>query len=239
MKRYFLFIALLLLISKLNAQQKITQSYTTEGINNVLINLKYAKNIELKSWNKKELVVQAIVNMNNNKDNHFFSLKNKKSNGKLFVNSDYKNFFKSNNKNIIVTSKKQNNKYNYNSIIVTYTIFVPKKINLEIKSISGNVKAENYNGKLDLNLTSGNITIKKITKEMNLKTISGDIDVYVSDAYLKAETISGSIYSNLNITLNNKNKLKSFKTKITGKVNKGNLPLNLKTISGDIFLRKI
>lgn len=239
MKRYFLFIALLLLISKLNAQQKITQSYTTKGINNVLINLKYAKNIELKSWNKKELVVQAIVNMNNNKDNHFFSLKNKKSNGKFFINSDYKNFFKFNNKNVIITNKKQNCKHNYNSIIVTYTVFVPEKINLEIKSISGNVEVENYNGKLDLNLTSGNITIKKITKEMNLKTISGDIDVYVSDAYLKAETISGSIYSNLDITFSNKNKLKLFKTKIIGKVNKGNLSLNLKTISGDIFLRKI
>ena len=71
---------------------------------------------------------------------------------------------------------------------------------------------------------------------MNLKTISGDIDVVVSDAEFRAETLTGTVYSDLDIDFNNKRK--SYGSKIRGTVKNGKASLKLKTISGDIFLRK-
>lgn len=238
MKRYFLFIALLLLISKLNAQKKVSQHYTIKGINNVFINLKYAKNIEVKNWNKNKVLVQATVNINNNKDNDFFILKSKKNDKELSIKSDYATFFKSHNNNVVLANKNKDCECNCNTIVVNYTICIPSKMDLTIKSMSGNVNAESYNGNLSLNLISGNITIKKHSNKMVLKTISGDIDIFISDAFFKAKTLTGNIYSNLEINFN-KNKLKSFGQEITGKVKKGTSNLNLKTISGDIFLRKM
>lgn len=238
MKRYFLFIALLLLIGKLNAQKKVTQSYATKGVNKVFINLKYAKNIDVKNWNKNEVLVQVTVTINNNKDNDYFTLKSKKTNDELLIKSDYTTFFKSHNKNVISSDNNHDCSCNCNNIIVNYTVFVPTQMWVKIKSLSGNVIAENHKGYLELDLISGNITIKKQTNSMQLKTISGDIDIYVSDASFKAKTLTGGIYSDLAINFN-KNKLKSFGQEIIGTVKKGTSNLNLKTISGDIFLRKI
>jgi hypothetical protein len=120
---------------------------------------------------------------------------------------------------------------------VNYIIYVPKNMELKIKSISGNVEATNYAG--ILNLISGNITVKKHSKNMHLKTISGDIDIYVSDAKFEAKTISGSVYSDLDINFEKNKKSKSYGSKIIATINKGTASLKLNTISGNIYLRKI
>ena len=109
---------------------------------------------------------------------------------------------------------------------------------LKVKSISGDLEADNYVGILQTDLISGNITVKKHSKDMYLKTISGDIDIYVSDATFTAKSLSGGIYSDLDIDFS-KNKKKGYGSKIHAKINNGTASLNLNTISGDIYLRKI
>lgn len=243
MKRIFFFIGLLLSFSILSAQKKVIQKQSASGINYVDIHVKFAENIEIKNWDKNEIVVEALANLNDNNDNHYFSLKKSKIGTTFTVKSDYGNFFEKHKKEITITSKEGNiNSHKYynehNKVTVNYVIYVPQNMRLKVKSISGSVNAQTYKGDLTLDLISGDITVKKHSEKMNLKTISGDIDMYVSDAEFKAETLTGSVYSNLDIDFEKNSKKHQMGSKIHGTVKNGLAFLRLKTISGNIFLRK-
>ncbi|SNR14124.1 DUF4097 family beta strand repeat-containing protein [Tenacibaculum jejuense] len=243
MKRILFFIGILLTFSNLSAQKKTEIKNTTSGIETVEVNVKFAQNIQIKNWNKKEVLVTASANLNDNQDNEYFSLKSEKFGSTYLVKSDYGSFFKKQRKILSKTNKDKDcencNYCNYhNEVIVDYTIYLPENVDLKVKSISGNVTEVSYKGKLTLDLISGDITVKKHSKSMKLKTISGDIDVYIADAQFKAQTLTGTVYSDLNIDFD-KRRRRDPHQKINGKVKNGTASLDLKTISGNIFLRKI
>ena len=55
MKSLFLFIGLLLTFNNLSAQQKITENTKSNGIDDVMVHVKFANNIIIKNWDKKEI----------------------------------------------------------------------------------------------------------------------------------------------------------------------------------------
>ena len=236
MKSLYLFIGLLLTINNLSAQKKVTENASSNHINNVYVNLKFANNIVVKNWNKKEISVEATVNLDDNKHNEYFSFKAENIDDTYKITSDYGEYFKK--FRSYTTSDDNKTLTSRNRDIVNYVIYVPNNMQLKVKSISGDVNADNFVGILKLDLISGNITIKKHSKEMQLKTISGDIDIYVADAKLEAKTLTGGVYSDLEIDFD-KNKKQGFGSKIVTTINNGTAFLKLNTISGDIFLRKI
>ena len=248
MKRYLLFIGLLCSFNNLYSQKKITENIKSNGIDDVMVNVKFANTIIVKNWDKEQIAIEASVNIDDNTHNDYFSFKTKNVGGYYTVTSDYGDYFKKyrsyysyHHNNEETTDKKNEEEEvhrHHHSNIVNYVIYVPKNMNLKIKSISGNLEANSYVGVLQTDLISGNITIKKHSKNMNLKTISGDIDIYVSDATFTAKSLSGGIYSDLNIDFE-KNKKKGYGSKIHAKINNGTASLKLNTISGDIYLRKI
>ena len=249
MKSLFLFIGLLCAFNNLTAQKKVTENTKSKGIEDVMVHLKFANNIVVKNWSKNEISVEAIINIDNNEHNDYFNFKTKNVGGYYTVTSDYGDYFKKyrsyyshkHSHNDKDTEDKKDDKGCHghkNNNIVNYVICVPNNMNLKVKSISGSVEADSYVGVLQTDLISGNITVKKHSKDMYLKTISGDIDIYVSDATFTAKSLSGGIYSDLDIDFN-KNKKKGYGSKIRAKVDNGTASLNLNTISGDIYLRKI
>jgi DUF4097 and DUF4098 domain-containing protein YvlB len=101
-------------------------------------------------------------------------------------------------------------------------VYVPKNCRLFIKTINGNVEITGHKGALDIN------------------TISGFIDLTVEPAgslNLKIESISGKVYSDLNMEHKNQ-KSSIVGTKIDANINGDKIPVKLKTISGNIYLRK-
>lgn len=241
MKSLFLFIGLLLTFNNLSAQKKITENTKSNNIEDVYVHVKFAQNIIVKNWNKNEIAVEAVVNLNDNKGNDEFSLKAKKVGNTYTIKSDYGDFFKNNSKKMTFGNKRTSVNYNNcnTNVIANYIIYVPKNMTLKVKSISGSVEAEDYAGVLKLDLISGNITVKKHSKDMHLKTISGDIDIFISDAKFEAKSLTGGIFSDLDIDFENQKKKRNFGSKIMATVNKGTASLKLNTISGDIYLRKI
>ena len=238
MKRIFFFVGLLLLISNLSAQKKVTATERSSGVDEVFVHVKFADNIEIKQWNKSEISVEATVNINDNEHNDYFSLETDKIGSTYTVKSDYGDFFKKHgNRNYYSRDDDDDGCRCNNELDITYIIYVPKNMELKVKSISGNAQIESYVGTLNLDLISGDIDVKKHSKNMRLKTISGDIDVYVSDAYFEAKTLTGGIYSDLDIDFS-QNKKRSNSSRITATIKNGNATLKLSTISGDIFLRK-
>jgi hypothetical protein len=241
MERILFFIGLLLTISNLSAQKKVTASERSSGIDEVYVHVKFADNIEIKQWNKTEISVEATVNINNNEHNDYFSLETDKIGSTLTVKSDYGDFFeKYGNRNYYRSDDDKKNDDNCrcnNDLDIHYVVYVPKNMSLEVKSISGSAQIDSYVGTLQLDLISGDIDVKKHSKNMRLKTISGDIDVYVLDAYFEANTLTGGIYSDLDIDFS-QNKKRNNSSRITATIKNGDATLKLSTISGDIFLRK-
>ena len=175
MKRYLLFIGLLLTINNLSAQKKVTENASSKNVNDVYVQLKFANNIVIKNWNKNEISVEATVNLDDNEHNDYFSFKADKIGETYKITSDYGEYFKkyrsyySHKHDEEEDNDNEKNSHNHHhSNIVNYVIYVPKNMQLKVKSISGDVEAENFAGVLKLDLISGNITVKKHSKDMHL-----------------------------------------------------------------------
>lgn len=243
MKKHLLFIGLLLTFSNLTAQKKVVKNVPSTNIEDVYVHLKFAQNITVKNWNKNEISIEAIVDINDNKYNDKFSLIGNKIGNTYEIKSAFGDLFTKHKNTVTITHNNEKcNGYNFctnhNNVVVNYVIYTPEKMELKIKSISGSVIADKYVGVLNLDLISGNITIKKHSKDMDLKTISGDIDMFVSDATFEAKTLTGGIYSDLDIDFDKLKKKKYFGSKIIATIKNGTASLKLNTISGDIYLRK-
>ncbi len=239
MKRIFFFIGLLLTFSSLVAQKKVTETASGSGVDEVFVHVKFANKIVIKNWNKNVISVEATVNIDDNEHNDYFSMKGDQLGSTYTIKSDYGDYFKkfrSYQRHSHDDEKDGKDCRNNYSNIVNYVIYVPKKMDLKVKSISGSVKADTFAGYLDLDLISGDIDIKKHSRNMRLKTISGDIDLFVKDATFEAKTLSGAIYSDLEIDFSDAKR--NHGSRINAKVDNGTASLKLSTISGDIFLRK-
>lgn len=235
MKRIIFFIGLLLSMSNLSAQKKVTVNDGTNGIDEVYVHAKFADDIQIKQWNKKEVAVEATVNINDNEDNDHFSLKVDNIGGTYTVKSDYGDLFKKR-QNWSRKSDDDGCRCN-NTMEIEYVIYIPKNMSLSVKSISGNAMIESYVGDLEIDFVSGDIDVKKHSNKMRLKTVSGDIDVVITSATFDASTFTGGIYSDLDIDFE-RSKKRNSGNNIRAKVNGGKADLHMKTVSGDIFLRK-
>ena len=120
---------------------------------------------------------------------------------------------------------------------------------IEIKSKNGDMKLLNITGPVIASSTSGDmeITMDNLSQmgPTSISLVSGFIDISMpanSEANLFLGSISGEIYTDLDIQLGesgegNMRRLGGGR-KIEGTLNGGGVEINLKTISGDIYLRK-
>lgn len=120
---------------------------------------------------------------------------------------------------------------------------------IEIKSKNGDMQLENITGPIIASSTSGDIeiTMDELSQlgPTSISLVSGFIDITLpadSKAGLHLSSISGEIYTDLDIHIggdreNNMRRLGGGR-KIEGTLNGGGVEVSLKTISGDIYLRK-
>ncbi|MEQ8811275.1 MAG: DUF4097 family beta strand repeat-containing protein [Imperialibacter sp.] len=109
---------------------------------------------------------------------------------------------------------------------MTVEVWLPKGVDISVKSISADIETTFEGG------------------ELTLETISGDVDIKLpasQNVSLKASTISGDIYSDLTFEyLDGGKGLKEIVgVKLDAKLNNGGKNLQLKSISGDILLRRL
>lgn len=150
----------------------------------------------------------------------------------------------------------------------SYTIRVPRAAAVQFKQASwqgsGDLVVRDVFGDLEVSMTSGDISLKNVAGPVVANTVSGDIqvrfapmrqgpsaistvsgDVDVSmptntKATLKLRSISGEVYTDFDMNLNNnQNNMQHIGGQVVdGSINGGGNALSLKTVSGDIFVRK-
>jgi DUF4097 and DUF4098 domain-containing protein YvlB len=79
---------------------------------------------------------------------------------------------------------------------VSYEIKLPRRADLEVRSVSGDVNLAGFEGKTEVELVSGNMKLEGLAGKEHLKSVSGNIWVKGHTGPLYANTVSGDIEIN-------------------------------------------
>ena len=117
---------------------------------------------------------------------------------------------------------------------------------LEVNVKNGDIKLTNVTGPVVANTVSGDITVRFAPLRQgpsSISTVSGDVDVSLpaaTKATLRMRSVSGEVYTDFDINLGkgDDNMRHIGGQVVDGSINGGGNALSLKTVSGDIFVRK-
>ncbi len=117
---------------------------------------------------------------------------------------------------------------------------------LEVNVKSGDIKLTNVTGPVVANTVSGDILVRFAPLRQgpsSISTVSGDVDVSMpanTKATMKMRSVSGEVYTDFDITMGrNDDSMHHIGGQVVdGSVNGGGSSMSLKTVSGDIFVRK-
>jgi len=205
-------------------QQKIEeQSYDWSANKSADIDLKFATNIKVTSWDKNELVLKTIITYGEEKLLGLHQMKVTDIGNTLTISSDYReSFSKKNGYNCWSCNQEENNRNDKCQCFqLAFELMLPKGADVSLKTIAGNLELADLKGPL------------------KAKTISGFIDLGLASSAataLKFKSVTGEIYTDFDISLD-KNST-SFSKLLNTSINGGGPLIALETISGDIFLRK-
>jgi hypothetical protein len=79
---------------------------------------------------------------------------------------------------------------------IRFEVHVPRSTNFNfdrISTASGNIKAENVGGHIELHTASGNVTVKGVTGEVRAASASGSVRVRDAAGSVNASTASGNV----------------------------------------------
>jgi hypothetical protein len=209
MKSTILFIIGWVFLSHAIAQKTIEKHISFSGKEKLVLNIQIADSIRIHTWNKPEVYAKALVNINDNKENDAYITRFDDSGNDINIKANFEEGFLKEKKNCCMEAD------------IYWELFIPEKTVFSIETINGD------------------IMIDGVTTEINAKSISGFIDLAMANnqqADLEMKTISGTVYTNLDI--HGSPSENNFPQVVKHKINNGGVPVNLETISGDIFVRK-
>ena len=193
----------------------------------VQVDLAFASEIEMKTWNRQLIKIEASVQTEEEKYTEMYELEIKASDSKIIIGSNTKEIFEAH-------RKASSGWYNDLEHEFNYTLFVPEGVKLELASITGSVTSQFLQGNIRMDLVTGNINIEKFKGELDLKSVTGKIDLPVKDSSYSAKTVMGSIHGNQDPKAERKSKFvgEEVNRDLQGSQNR----LTLNTVTGDIYL---
>ena len=228
-----------------NAQRVIEKNI---DYNNQLINVEvpFASEIELKTWDKSEIYVKANLTTDEGKYLDLYELDIDETNNKINIVSKAEALFKKYQEDYKKTYKEKNKE---GSTIISgdviihdgmkykfdYVIYIPEGAEIKLNSINGNLKSEVIKGDFTAELINGNIDIKEYSGDLKLSTINGEINLAVGDSHMTAETIHGNIYADEKLEFTSEDRM--IGQEIESKNRNSPNSLQLSTINGNMYLR--
>lgn len=200
------------------------------------IEVKFASDINIKTWDKPTIYFKADIMMQEAQyiDLYKIDIENKTDVIKIASNSEsvfkkmWEDYEKKYGKKKTYFSRE--NEYEFN-----YVIYIPKNAKFKISSINGDMKSDIIEGNFTADLINGNIDIAEYAGTLDLSTINGEIDLKMIDANLVAETIHGDIYADEKLKFTYADR--HVGSKISGQTSTGKNRLKLNTINGNMYLR--
>ena len=223
------------------SQTRLTKTYPVQNGQNIDFKFDYPKVIHISSWDKKEIEINASININNGANDSAFTLNETTVDGKIAISNKIdldkipdSYYIMANGIKTKFTSKQdmENYKkdkagingisyYQQKDIVVTIEIKVPANISTSIVSVYGMVELDNFNGPLKVDATYGGIDASVNTRKI------GEI---------KLTNRFGKIYSNLDLKPTKQTE-QNFYTSITASPGTGPA-YDINSSYGNIYLRK-
>ena len=212
-------------ISSANAQKIVEKHMDFSQKKLVVLNIQIADSIQIHTWNKNEVYIKTSIDVNDNKDNDLYKMVFGDSGNTVGVVAklDYEKARKNaGDSGCCCNGVQIHGDYNCMRAHVFCDVYLPENADLSVETINAN------------------IIIAGRTAGIRAHTISGFVDLTVAPdwrADLKMSTITGTVYTNMvmNIPAGSSHAAGS---RIINPVNGGGKPVDLETISGNIFLRK-
>lgn len=217
--------------------QKIIEKNINYGGQFIDLDVKFASDIEVKTWDKSTVYFKADITTEEGKYLDLYKLKVDEGSSTISIVSDAKALFEAfhdewNNSN---PDKKKRYYFNGTTYEFNYVLYVPKNARFKVSSINGNLSAELIEGDFTADLINGDINIKKYSGDMDLKTINGEIDLTMTNTKMVAETLNGNIYADENLKLQVTDR--HVGQKVEGSFDNAMHRLKLNTINGNMYLR--
>lgn len=204
-------------------------------------NLKFARHIDIKSWNRQEIGLKKTIKYSKEELLQIDQQKAEEKNGVLVIETDYQ-------KTEGIWKKYQCWNCDSDSgsdrecicFQISYELMLPAGMNLEVETISGDIKIGAYNGgEIDLESISGGIEIRDYTGAIRAKSISGFVDFTSTGRRgfdVASKSVTGEIYTDYDIKLDEGST--AWSKRLNRSLNGGGEKVVLETVSGDIYLRK-
>lgn len=253
MKRLIFFFLFSSFIFGTNAQKVIDE--TIEYANQDLkLDLKFADQIIVKTWDKPEIGIKSIIETKDIKNINLYKYSIQKDEEKIIFTSDpsqiFNQYWKKHPVKQVSSVEKEvitkHEVHGHTRTIVhssedfyteTVEIVLPKNAKVTLHSINGDLKADDIEGSFLVDFINGNITVKNHLGNLKLKTINGEIDIPVNGSQLEAETLHGNIYADDQLDLTIIKTILGHSVIKEGQDHK-NGRVSLQTINGDIYIRE-
>lgn len=205
----------------------VKKTFQVEEGEAITLNLDFGDKIKVSGWDKQKVQFKAVININDGNLNDALILDFENSGDELKISVDYdEQMIK---KGTPEDCPDKYSQYSWSSngqkyficSEVSYEIFIPKRADLKVETISGNIVLTNLKGQIYAN------------------TISGFIDLTRSaGADLMIESITGKAYTNIDNFQIKEKDVTGWSLSIKSLLNGGGPDVTLETISGNIYLRE-
>lgn len=205
-------------------QQKVEEkTFAWNSNRSAKINLKFASDIKVSSWDKSELLLKTIITYEKEAHLKIHQMEIQEMGSQLIIETDYaKNFFKNKKHTCWSCDEQDKNEYgDCTCFKLEFEIMMPKGADLALETIAGNIELKNIKG------------------PVKAKSISGFIDLGLEESLasnLYFKSVTGEIYTDFDIELDKSSN--AFNKRLTTALNGGGAAIDLETVSGDIFFRK-
>ena len=217
--------------------QKVIEKNIDYNNRSINLDVKFASNIEVKTWDKSTVYFKAIIHAEDEKFIDLYELDVDDSSSWISITSNAAPVFDAMRKDYVKNNPGKKNyyfntgdKYKFN-----YVLYVTKNAKFKVKSINGDLTSDAIDGEFTADLINGDIKIASYSGNLDLKTINGAIDLKIVNVDLVADTIHGDIYAD--DRLNFKSTNRHVGQKISGSIGNGHNKLRLNTINGNMYLR--
>lgn len=219
-------LTLFLTISNIGLAQRLEeQSIPWKSGQEIMLNLKYAQDIQIKTWDKPEVALRVSISINNDELNDSWNSTTTTTDSRIQVLSDID--FPDG--NYCGDCSGRNYSTNNRSVCsqIEYSIFVPSSAALRVETLSGNM------------------TIKGVTSPLYAKSLSGFVDVdwlARQGATISMKSTTGEVYTNLDLLIDEssseKNRRSPVGWEIEATVAGGGNKVELESISNDVYFRR-
>lgn len=236
MKNVVISIFVGLISLQIQAQKVIEKTIAHKG-RYIDLDVKFASDIKVETWDKNEVYFKAIIDTKEGKFQEYYKLDIDESSNKISITSEAEGIFKKFQEEWNRNHPNKKERY-YNTgdwYEFKYVLYVPKKARFKVSSINGDLSSKRIVGEFEADLINGDIEIATYTGNLDLSTINGEIDLHMVNTSLRAETIHGDIYADEELDFKTTNR--HVGQTISGSTANATNSLRLNTINGNMYLR--